>query len=167
MKYLALFALIFVIGCTGATTTAYSTLAIPTANIFVSSGDRVSFEYTLKFEDGTPVESGTDEIIIGTGQKILQHPLDDTLSGMKISENKKIILSPEFAYGEYIQGKTVSLPINQLLEEGIIPVEGMTVILNSRPRIIKEVSGNTATIDLNHPNAGKTVVLDIEVTNIR
>lgn len=67
------------------------------------SGDVVSVHYTGTFEDGSKFDSSLDRgtpfsFKIGAGMVI--RGWEEGLVGMKVGEKAKLILAPEFAYGE-------------------------------------------------------------------
>jgi len=166
MKYLLLVALLLVLGCVGNNATGYSALALRPAGLVASEGDRANFDYVLRLGDDTLVGSGSDEVILGSGQEIAGYSLDRILLGMSPGEAKKVMILPEEAYGPYDPAKTISVRTEQLTENGIIPVTGMTVIVGANQGIIKAISGERVELDLNHPLAGQTLFLDLELTNI-
>ena len=165
MKYLAILAIFLVVGCIGAGPTGHSVLTIRPADDTVGAGDLITVDYVGALGDGTKFDSGSLEIIVGSGQVIAG--FDDALVGMNLRESKKITILPEQGYGEYDQTKLINIPSGQLIDNGIIPVEGMTVIIGGRSGIIKKIVDGTVLIDLNHPLAGKTLVFDLKITKIR
>ena len=167
MKFLPILLILVVVGCTGSGPTGESVLALRPASEAVEAGNLAEFDYTLKLQDGTIVRSGSDEVTAGTGQMILNYPLDSLIIGMKPGEFKKITLPPERAFGEYNPDKIMRLPFTQLIESGVIPVEGMTININARDGIVQELDGDTVVIDFNSQNAGETLVFDLIVTNIQ
>jgi FKBP-type peptidyl-prolyl cis-trans isomerase SlyD len=137
-------------------------------------GDRkvVSFEYTLKDkETGEVIDASAGQpltFLTGAGEII--PGLESRMYGMKEGEKRKIEVPAEEAYGpsdpnliqkvprEYFQGiqLEIGLPLQAQTPEG--------QIINM---IVIDFDDNTVTVDLNHPLAGRDLVFEIEVVNVR
>jgi len=82
----------------------------------VKSGDTVSVHYTGTFEDGSKFDSSLDRgqplsFQIGSGMMI--KGWEEGLVGVRVGEKVKLVLPPEFAYGE--QGVPGVIPPNSTL----------------------------------------------------
>jgi len=93
------------------------------------SGDQVSVHYTGTLTDGTKFDSSLDRgtpfsFVLGAGQVIKGWDLG--VAGMKVGEQRRFIIPPEFAYGE--QGIPPVIPSNATL---IFEVEMITI--NQQP----------------------------------
>lgn len=137
-------------------------------------GDRkvVSFEYTLKDkETGEVLDASAGQpltFLTGVGEII--PGLESRMQGMKQGEKRVIEVPAEEAYGlpdpnliqkaprEYFQGidLEVGLPLQAQTPEG--QIISMVVV---------DFDENTVTVDLNHPLAGRDLVFEIEVVNVR
>ncbi len=134
----------------------------------VQVGDKVSVNYTGRFEDGKIFDSSIGksplEFTAGAGQMI--KGFDAAVIGMKVGEKKTVTLQPADAYGEYQQSKIVTLDKNNFLNFDELIV-GMTVSAgNGLNGIVKEKNDTTAIIDFNPEMAGKTLVFEIEMLSI-
>ncbi len=138
----------------------------------VEAGSTVGIEYTLTLEDGTQVESNVGGEVLrfeqGSGQII--PGLDRELIGMKVSEAKQVMVSPEEGYGLVDPGAFREIPLSELPEDAREPgtpltasdSEGRTQLLR-----VHKVEGDMATLDFNHPLAGKTLVFAIKILDIQ
>jgi FKBP-type peptidyl-prolyl cis-trans isomerase 2 len=137
------------------------------------TGDKVKIEYTGTLDDGTIFDSSSEhgnllEFEVGAGQVI--KGFDDAIQGMKEGEEKQFSISPADAYGEHDPTLIQKIPreifpndvelVSGLLFEAGLPT-GEKV-----PAMITEVLGETVTVDLNHPLAGKRLNFNIKVSNI-
>jgi FKBP-type peptidyl-prolyl cis-trans isomerase 2 len=169
-QILLLLSLVLVLGCVGTPT---NNTVINTTNITVNmtslvaaAGDHVFVDYTGRYENGTVFDSSVGkqpiEFDVGAGQMI--PGFDSAVIGMHISEEKTVTLPPELAYGP-VDPKNIVVVNISLVPEGT--KVGDTLYAGSRPVIVLAVNNNTVTIDANHPLAGKTLVFDIKMVDLR
>lgn len=81
------------------------------------SGSRIRVHYTGKLTDGTVFDSSLNrgqpfEFTLGAGQVI--RGWDEGFAGMKVGGKRKLVIAPEYAYGEYGAGGVI--PPNATLE---------------------------------------------------
>lgn len=105
--------------------------------------------------------SGTSQIIAG---------LERALIDAKEGESKKVVVSPEEAYGEYRVDFLQEVSRDQF--EGIDLREGMTLFGQGEDGrsvqvIVKSFNDENVMIDYNHPLAGKTLEFHVKVLSIR
>ncbi len=132
----------------------------------------VSFHYTLKDADGTQLESsqGGQPMTYLHGHDSLLKGLEDALNGKSAGENFSVTLTPDLAFGELRADSELRVPISQL--RGAKKWEpGMQAVIQTphghQQVTVLKVGHTMATVDTNHPMAGKTLVFDVEVVEIR
>ncbi|MFA6888858.1 MAG: FKBP-type peptidyl-prolyl cis-trans isomerase [Candidatus Woesearchaeota archaeon] len=137
----------------------------------VKKGDLVTIHYVGKFSDGTVFETTHNKPLrLSVGEHATIQGIEEGIIGMKIGEKKRIIVSPEKAYGKYHKDLTQELPLSKIPME-ITPQIGMVLTQESKTgrtlfmRIIK-VNRDSVVFDMNHPFAGKTLVFDIVIMAI-
>ena len=137
----------------------------------VADGKEVAFEYTLTV-DGKVVDSSKGKeplkFLQGSGQII--PGLAKQLNGMKIGDEKNVVLAPEDGYGPVNPKAFKEFPITSL-PQGMSPQSGMIIQMSTPdgrafPVKIAEVKKDTVLIDLNHPLAGKTLNFNIKIVSI-
>ncbi|MBU1201435.1 MAG: peptidylprolyl isomerase [Nanoarchaeota archaeon] len=139
----------------------------------IKKGDKVKVEYEGSFDDGTVFDSSKNhgkplEFEVGASKVI--KGFEDAMIGMKKGEEKKITLKPVDAYGDYNPELVKEVPKEQLpkdheLKPGMILLMGLPNGVQV-PVKIAEVNDKTATLDLNHPLAGKTLNFKLKVLEI-
>ena len=136
------------------------------------TGDVVIIHYTGKKEDDTIFGTSKDgqplQFEIGKGGLI--SGLEKGVVGMKPGESKTITVPPEEAFGQR-KDELINDVEKKDLPKNVTPTEGKqfrikhssggTVNLN-----IIDVQGDTVTVDANHPLAGQTLRLDVEMVQI-
>jgi len=131
----------------------------------------VSIEYEVKDGDqvvdtnvgGTPLV-----FMFGKGQII--PGLESGIVNMNVGEKAEVAVSPEDAYGEYNADAKQEVPKDQFA--GIDLEIGMTLYGQGEDGstvqvIVKEIGEETIIIDFNHPLAGKALVFNVSINNIR
>jgi len=92
---------------------------------------------------------------------------DEAIVGMKVWETKTVTIEPSKAYWEYDPNKTQEVPLAQLPEKEGSYVEGDELGSPVGKVTIIEVKEDAVIIDTNHFLAGKTLIFDITVKEIK
>ncbi|RME54403.1 peptidylprolyl isomerase [Candidatus Woesearchaeota archaeon] len=139
----------------------------------VKNGDKVKVEYKGTFDDGTVFDTseGKAPLEFEVGKHLVIKGFEDALLGMDVNEEKEIVLQPAEAYGERKEELIKEVPREQLPQDVELK-PGMALMANlpngaQVPVMIKEVSDNTVTLDLNHPLAGKVLHFKIKLLEIK
>src|SRR6476646_6596819 len=98
------------------------------------------------------------------GHNELLPNLEKAITGMKKGEQKRVDLSSDDAFGPYDETKrgvisTENLPPDTKPGTVLTTEEGV-------PFIVTELSGPVASVDFNHPLAGKHLVIDVKILNV-
>ena len=132
----------------------------------------VTFHYTLRGEDGALIESseGKDPVIYMHGHANIVPGLETEMTGKQGGDKFTATVAPELAYGPHDPNAVQRVPTKHLATKGKIE-PGQMVAVNTRQgeryaRVVK-VGHFNVDLDLNHPLAGKTLVFDIEVVDVR
>jgi FKBP-type peptidyl-prolyl cis-trans isomerase SlyD len=94
--------------------------------------------------------------------------LEKALEGLVAGDRTKATLSPKDGYGERDESRMIQAPTAEL-PANVVP--GATVhaqLPNGRNvfMTVVAIDGSTATLDANHPLAGRTLVFDVEVREV-
>ncbi len=137
----------------------------------IQNGSTVNVHYTGKLTTGEVFDSseGKDPLafIIGSGQII--PGFENAIMGKEVGDKVTINIQPLDAYGEVREDLLARVPNSQLPG----PVEvGQSLQAQSENGeqinvLVKEVHTDYVVLDGNHPFAGKELIFDIEVMDVK
>lgn len=139
----------------------------------VKANDTLRVHYTGKLADGQVFDSSLErepiEFTMGKGQLI--PGFEKGLIDMEVSEKKTVNIPSDEAYGAPREELIQEVEKSQLPEE-IKPEVGMGLVSKSPDGqemnlVVKEVKDETIVVDGNHPLAGKDLIFDLEVVEIK
>jgi FKBP-type peptidyl-prolyl cis-trans isomerase SlyD len=137
----------------------------------IEANQIVSIEYEVK--DGDKIVDsnvGGAPLVFMFGKGQIIPGLENGIVNMAIGEKGDILVQPADAYGEYNADATQEVPADQFA--GIDLELGMTLYGQGEDGgtvqvTVKEIGGETITIDFNHPLAGKALMFTVTINNIR
>jgi FKBP-type peptidyl-prolyl cis-trans isomerase SlyD len=137
----------------------------------ISSGKTVSIEYTLTLGDDKVIDTnvGGNPLTFVQGNQQIINGLEKELEGLKAGDTKKVTVTPEEGYGKVIPEAVVNAPVSQIPEEARTvgaQVQGKGPEGQVLRGEVTEVGEETATIDFNHPLAGKTLHFDVKILSV-
>jgi len=154
----------------------------------VKEGDYVLINYTIKVVEDP--ESGKESVYETTVEEVAkaagiydeergyrplwvrvskENLLDavyEALLGMEEGQKKEVLAPPEKAYGPRNPNLVIKIPVKRLRSRNIIPRVGEKLTVDGREGVITKVTDRFAYIDFNHPLAGKTLKIEVEVLKI-
>ncbi|TPE16887.1 FKBP-type peptidyl-prolyl cis-trans isomerase [Pantoea vagans] len=133
----------------------------------------VLVHFTLKLEDGSTAEStraNGKPALFRLGDGSLSAALEEALLGLKAGETKQFTLAPEEAFGGVSPDLIQYFSRRDFIDAGE-PEVGAIMLFSGMggsemPGVIREVSGDSITVDFNHPLAGHRIQFDVEVLEI-
>lgn len=136
-------------------------------------GDKVKVHYHGRLDDGTTFDSsqGRDPLEFEVGSGMVIKGFDDGVTGMTVGDKKTISIPSEDAYGARQEEMVVAFPKTNFPPD-IQPEIGMTLNMHSEdgqelPVVITEINDETITLDANHPLAGKDLIFDLELVDVK
>lgn len=148
----------------------------------VQTGDTVKVYYTVSLPSGELIESNTNgtplEFTVGSGNMI--QGFNDAVIGMSPGQIKTVTIPAEKAYGPYFEDRVFTastermkeLIANMSLIETIDYPGIGTVYLVQLPEgqvgylKLTNDTGDTMTVDMNNPLAGKDLIFEITLVEI-
>lgn len=140
--------------------------------MFVSKGDLVSVEYTIRLEDDRVIETtvGEPPLIYTHGQEEILQGLEAAVDGMELGTAKLVSVAPVDAYGEIHPEGFFEVSRDRVPEEAQrIGMKLETTAPDGRVVFpyVADIRPEVVVLDLNHPLAGKTLLFDVRVVDIR
>lgn len=137
----------------------------------ITENSSLLVNFKLRFDDGTDVDSneGLEPIRLDLGSGILLPALEEKLIGLKAGDQIQVTLPPEDAYGFANPNEIVKVPVSDLPPD--VKAVGDSLVAEDdygeqKIVLVSEINKKTATLDFNHPYAGRTLVFDIDVLEI-
>jgi FKBP-type peptidyl-prolyl cis-trans isomerase SlyD len=138
----------------------------------VANNRVVTLAYKLTV-DGEVIDEADDKdaIVFLQGHKNIIPGLESELNGMKVGETKQVTVSPEGGYGDVDEDQIDEVDLGDF-PEGVEPQVGLELEMadeDGQPVYGKvlEVGEESATVDFNHPLAGKDLNFEVTVVSVR
>lgn len=139
----------------------------------VETGDTVSLEYTEGIETGqqfgSSSESGPLVFVAGAGNAM--PGIEKAVLGMKLNQEKRIVVNPGDAYGFYNKKLIGQMPKTNFPSDYEF-IKGKPVNIRNKEGkeltgIITAINEDTIELDLNHPLAGKILIINLKIIDIK
>lgn len=144
------------------------------SNMKVSNDVIVSLAYQLHLGDEQIIDAADrDEPLVylhGAGNII--SGLERELAGMRVGEEKQVVVPPADAYGE-VDDEDYQVVPRSIFPEDLTLHEGMGLRLvdqnTGQPveAYVAEIADDRVLLDFNHPLAGETLHFAVKVVNLR
>ena len=138
--------------------------------MIIGPGSTVIFHFDIKLSDGSAAESTrvhNKPAKLQMGDGSLSPAFEAQLGGMAAGDKRTFTLAPEDAYGMpnpdniyYVDRSKFSsdAPAKVGMIVGFAMPDGSEL-----PGLIRDVVGESVTVDFNHPLAGQTLIFSVEI----
>ncbi|RKQ95847.1 FKBP-type peptidyl-prolyl cis-trans isomerase SlpA [Kushneria sinocarnis] len=133
----------------------------------------ISLHFTLSLEDGSVVDSTHGkrpaEFVYGDGN--LPPGFERPISGLSAGESGRYEIAPEQAFGQYNPQNVQTLSRRDFGDHEI-PEPGTVMSFTDPnggelPGVIRSIGERQIEVDFNHPLAGRTLIFEVEVLDVR
>ncbi|WP_029684583.1 FKBP-type peptidyl-prolyl cis-trans isomerase [Tatumella saanichensis] len=129
--------------------------------------------FVLTLEDGSVAEStraGGKPALFRLGDGSLSAAFSRELTGKQAGDRCQFTLAPEEAFGVTNPDMIQYFSLRDFTESGE-PEPGAIMLFtlpdgSEMPGIIRDISGDSVTVDFNHPLAGQMTTFDVEVLEV-
>jgi FKBP-type peptidyl-prolyl cis-trans isomerase SlyD len=144
-----------------------STWAAPAV---VAPGKKVKIHYTMK-SDGKVVGSSHEKgpVDFVDGKDPMMPGIEKAIQGLKAGDKKSIKIPPQDAFGTVDPQAMAEFPKTRFPEKDLqVGMVFTSQNKDGKPMTgtVKEVKAETVVLDFNHPLAGKTLEVDVEVLEV-
>lgn len=140
----------------------------------IGESSEVIFHFSIKLEDGsaadsTKVHNKPAKLVMGDGS--LTANFEKCLLGLYAGDEKSFTLAPEDAFGMPNPDNVYYVDRSKFGSD--TPAEVGAIIAFTQPDgtdlpgLIREVAGDSVTVDFNHPLAGQQVEFEVEILEVR
>ena len=141
--------------------------------MIIGPGSTVIFHFDIKLSDGSAAESTrvhNKPAKLQMGDGSLSPAFEAQLSGMAAGDKRTFTLAPEDAYGMPNPDNIYYVDRSKFSADAPAKV-GMIVGFampygSELPCLIREVVGESVTVDFNHPLAGQTLTFNVEIVQV-
>ncbi len=138
----------------------------------ISSGKKVSIEYTLTLEDKSVIDTnvGSEPLSFVQGSHNIISGLQNALEGLKIGDSKQVTIKPEDGYGLVDQKAIMEVSKEQIPQDALkvgAHLQGQNDDGQVITVMVVEIKEQTVVLDFNHPLAGKTLHFDVKIVDIQ
>lgn len=131
----------------------------------------VLIEYTLKDDAGAVLDSseGRSPLAYLHGANNIVPGLEKAIEGKLAGDTFEVTVTADEGYGQYDQRMIQNVPVRKLPEKRPRIGSMLQVDTQAGPRrvVVKALKGDYASLDFNHPLAGKALHFKITVVGVR
>ena len=138
----------------------------------INATSEVIFHVTMKLEDGsaadsTKVNNKPAKLRMGDGS--LSPAFEAQMFGFSIGDDKEFTLYAKDAFGENNPDNIYHLDRTTFDAESL--EVGAIILFDQKdgaqiPGMIREIVGESVTVDFNHPLSGQTITFDVEIIEV-
>ena len=138
----------------------------------IGQGSTVTLHFSLKFDNGEVVDSNfeKDPATFTIGDSSLLPGFERVLFGLKDSDKRTFEIPPEQGFGTPNEQNVQIMPRSQFdsmeLDYGVLVIF-KDAAGGEMPGVVKAFNDQQVTIDFNHPLAGKVIVFDVEIIQVK
>jgi len=140
-------------------------------NKVVEANSLVTLNYRISMENGQPLISTFEgqPATLQLGANEMMPTLEQCFIGLEEGSEKKFTLTPEQAFGPHREELIEIVARKHMPEEDIEPMSVMEFTAPDGSRysgLVREIDQEKAVIDFNHPLAGKTIHLEVQIIGV-
>ena len=138
----------------------------------IRMGDRVRLHFALFLESGEEVDTTRrgDPVIFTLGDGNLLPGFEAVLLGSRAGDDLQVLLEPEDAFGARRQ-ENVQIMARSRFGPELVPEAGLLVSFQGPggelPGVVRKVMEETVEVDFNHPLAGRRILFDVSIIDVR
>ena len=138
----------------------------------IEMGDRVRLHFALHLESGEEIDTTrrSDPAMFTVGDGNLLPGFEAAILGMRAGDDAQILIEPEDAFGPHREENIQILRRDRFGADLDLEV-GLMVSFSGPggelPGVVREVMEEHVEVDFNHPLAGRRIVFDVSIIDVR
>lgn len=137
----------------------------------VETNSLVTLNYRISMENGQPLISTFEgqPATLQLGADEMMPTLEKCFVGLEEGAEEKFTLTPEEAFGPHREELIEIVARKHMPDEDIEPMSVMEFTAPDGSRysgLVREIDADKAVIDFNHPLAGKTIQLEVQIIGV-
>ncbi len=138
----------------------------------IEMGDRVRLHFALHLESGEEIDTTrrSDPAMFTVGDGNLLPGFEAAILGLKAGDDAQILIEPEDAFGRH-RVENVQILRRDRFGADMTLEEGLMVSFagpgGELPGVVREVMEEHVQVDFNHPLAGRRIVFDVSIIDVR
>jgi len=137
----------------------------------IKQGSKVKFDYTLRVDgDVRDTSQGRGPLEYQHGAGHIIKGLEKELEGMKAGEAKTVKVSAKEGYGEVNPAAKKMIPASSVTNAKDLKVGDIVGAQSGGQNfqaVVSKISDNEIELDFNHPLAGKELVFDVKIVDVK
>ena len=138
----------------------------------IEMGDRVRLHFALHLESGEEIDTTrrSDPAMFTVGDGNLLPGFEAAILGMRAGDDAQITIEPEDAFGPHRTDNVQTLRRDRFAADMVLE-EGLMVSFSGPggelPGVVRDVMEEHVEVDFNHPLAGRRIVFDVSIIDVR
>ena len=151
---------------------AVNDLIARSSDVVVGPGTCIRLHFSILLVDGSEVDStrGAEPAVFTFGDGSLLPGFENAIAGLREGESARFEIAARDGFGDCREVNIQELPIASFAAVGELE-PGLVVSFGSPdgelPGVVKAVGKNKAIVDFNHPLAGRALIFDVTILNVR
>ncbi|SUZ64852.1 uncharacterized protein METZ01_LOCUS17706 [marine metagenome] len=151
---------------------AVNDLIARSSDVVVGPGTCIRLHFSILLVDGSEVDStrGAEPAVFTFGDGSLLPGFENAIAGLREGESAQFEIAARDGFGDCKEVNIQELPIASFAAVGELE-PGLVVSFGSPdgelPGVVKAVGKNKAIVDFNHPLAGRALIFDVTILNVR
>ncbi len=139
----------------------------------IGPGLEVTLHFSLKLEDDSVIDSNFDSdpatFVVGDGKML--SGFEKALFGLRAGARESFLITPEQAFGQP-NPKNIQEIRRDRFDSNLELAEGLVLTFEDAsggevPGVVTEFDETTVTVDFNHPLAGRDIIFDVEILEVK
>lgn len=139
----------------------------------IGPGLEVTLHFSLKLQDDSVIDSNFDSqpatFVVGDGKML--SGFEKALFGLRAGAKESFLITPDQAFGQPNPDNIQQIQRDRF-DNSMELAEGLVLSFEDAsggelPGVVTEFNEKTVTVDFNHPLAGRDIIFDVEILDVK